>query len=141
MPLREVRIWVLITDGATARICSTEDGVATPVLVPMLSSDYAEAFDLDWENRAYRVWFRAESQAVFPKSASRQLALHLAQLLNEGARDGAFDGLIVIAAPQIRRELQQALSAQTRALLVGRVVRDLASIEAAEADFASELRN
>src|SRR6185295_19185732 len=142
MSFRSARIWVLITDGMTARICSTEDGGATPIVPPVsVTGGVGSAGEVDWDERVYRVWFRGESQHSFDGSAKRQFALHLAQLLNEGAVDGAFDGLIIIAAPQIRAELQHALSARSRALLVGEIGRDLPAFNVVAEGFAAEMRH
>jgi protein required for attachment to host cells len=143
MSTRDACIWVLITDGVTARICSTEDGLATPIVAPVpvpRTSAGTSNHSGEMDARAYRAWFRGESQRFFGGGAKRQFALHLAQLLNEGAEDGAFGGLIVIASPQIDTELQHALSCKSRALLIGNVVRDL-SLNIIAEDFGAELRH
>jgi protein required for attachment to host cells len=126
-------VWVLITDGATARICSTGDAGTIPVLAPDFSTP-------DWDERAYRAWFRADCRRLF-SSGRRQLALHLAQLLHEAASEGAFNGLVVIASPQIRDELQRALSMETRALLIGNVISDLPSFSETDTGFGAELHH
>jgi hypothetical protein len=142
MAIRDACVWVLITDGVTARICSTADGVATPIIAPVPASGRLDhSGDADWDDRVYRIWFRGESQRFFGGSAKRQFALHLAQLLNEGAEDRAFDGLIVIAAPQIRTELQHALSARSHALLVGEIVRDLPAFNVVAEGLVAEMRH
>jgi len=142
MAVRGACIWVLITDGVTARICSTGDGLATPVVAPMVPTCPLDGpADIVWNETAYRAWFSADSQRLFPSSAKGQLALHLAQLLNEGARDRAFSGLIVVAAPQIRWELKQALSPETRALLIGKIVRDLPVLDSPDDGVGIELRH
>jgi protein required for attachment to host cells len=121
-------IWVVITDGATARICSSEDGVTT--LIPALGQ--YESFagqDEVWTPGRTQAW--NVSQAP---SFKRQFASELARILRDGASEDAYDGLIVIAAPRIMGELQRALAPETRERLIGEIVRDLPCVSAAAAD-------
>jgi hypothetical protein len=50
----------------------------------------------------------------------------VSQLLLEGARERAYDGLVIIAAAPVEAELEEALAPETRTLLIGKIVRDSA---------------
>jgi protein required for attachment to host cells len=63
----------------------------------------------------------------------------LAQILNEGAREEAYDGLIIIAAQEIASSLKRALSPETSALLIGNIVRDLPSPAARDLELPAQL--
>jgi hypothetical protein len=74
----------------------------------------------------YNAWFKAENQSRPSRSPTRQHLWHVSQVLREGARDGAYDGLIIIAAEPVAALLKEALAPETRALLIGKVIRDFA---------------
>jgi protein required for attachment to host cells len=114
-------IWVVITDGATARICSSEDGVTT--LIPTLDpvETFADGVEA-WQSAERPVW------NARPAAGRRKFATELARVLHDGASDDAYDGLIVIAAPRIMGELRQALAPETRRRLIGEIVRDLPDV-------------
>jgi hypothetical protein len=118
------RIWVVITDGASTRICSCEDAMATPITTPIFNLGSANPDERDLA--AYKAWFKAEGQRRYSRTTRSQHLLHLSQLLLEAARDKAYDGLIIIAAEPAAAELKEALAPETRALLMGKIVRDLA---------------
>jgi hypothetical protein len=86
-------LWVVFTDGRTASICSTGNGLTR--LVPNGSSD-PEDVSCGWR-------FTAE----------------LARILQQGAASGAYSGLIVVAGSDMLDELQDALGPETRTLLIG----------------------
>ena len=114
---RRARIWVLITDGESAKLCSCQDGTAVPI-APFFKPSSSLGEDL----RAFSAWFKAEGQTRLCPSLRRQHLLHMSQLLREAAREGAYDGLVIIAAAPIAAELEDALSPETRALLIGKVI-------------------
>jgi protein required for attachment to host cells len=53
----------------------------------------------------------------------------VSQVLLEGARERAYDGLVIIAAPTVAAELEERLAPDTRALLIGNIVRDSLGLE------------
>ena len=134
--MREKNVWVLITDGETARICSTRGGHTTPIPTPPPRSALGGQDD-----RAARAWQGGNRRSTFDRSAKRDYAGYLAQLLLEAGREGAYDGLIVIAAPEIMKELNLALAPETCARLIGGIVRDVAHFAAAEDIPSFELRH
>ena len=128
MSARGTRIWILITDGVSSRLCSCHDGIATPITTPLFDI-CGTRFD-DRDVRAYKAWFKAEIHRGLSQSPRRQHVLHLSQLLLESARERAYDGLVIIAATSVAAEVEEALALETRALLIGNVVRDTARFEA-----------
>jgi hypothetical protein len=101
--------------------------MAVPITAPFFHVDGSDPDDRGL--RAYRVWFKAEGQQQLSRNPRRQHLLHVSQLLLEGARDRAYDGLIIIAAEAVAAELKEALAPHTRALLIGKIVRDFAGFE------------
>jgi len=117
------RIWILITDGVSARICSTDDGSTVAITAPQeaLSSTMGEAP----RQRIDEAWYLQGGKSSLMHGASAYFTGHIAQILGEAAAERAFDGLVIISAPHIASEIKRALSPQTRALMIGKVVGDL----------------
>ena len=132
------RIWVLITDGVNSRLCSCEDGIAMPITSPAF--DFAPDSD-SWDLTSHTAWFKAEGQSRLSRNAKRQHLLHVSQLLAEAARERAYDGLIVVAAAPIATELEEILEPKSRALLIGKLVRDFAAIESATTQQTAIMRH
>ena len=122
MAAHSTRIWVLITDGVSTRICSSHDGMATPITAPCFNLYGWDSDDRDV--MAYKAWFKTERQARFSQSSRHQHVLHLSQLLLEAARERAYDGLVIVAAAPIVAQLEDVLAPESRALLVGRIIED-----------------
>jgi hypothetical protein len=122
--MRKARIWVLMADVEGARICSTLDGTTKFIPSPQDGG-----------------WYRADKTTCLLGSALGHFAAYLAQILREGARERAYDGLVIIAAPEIARSLERALAPETCALVIGEIVRDLPRAAAQIAEFQQELRN
>jgi hypothetical protein len=129
--MRNARIWVLMADAVSARICSTEDGTTTPITA-FPPSGYGLAEDDGREELLCRAWLRAEGRDSLGGGPVQRFAEHLAQILREGAREKAYDHFIVIATPEIAPKLDQALSLETRARLIGDIVTDIPQITASE---------
>lgn len=127
MSVHGTRIWILITDGISSRLCSCQDGFAAPITTPLF--DVHEMASDGRDARAYKAWFKAEPCNRLSRSPRRQHVLHVSQLLLEGARERAYDGLVIIAAPSIAAELEEVLAPDTRALLIGNIVRDSLCLE------------
>jgi protein required for attachment to host cells len=124
-PMRDARIWVVIAHDETASICSSFDGTSVVVSASSSAELPADAADLDRTGRQHRAWYGPEQRnCFFNRGPRQQFAGHIAQILREAAREDAYDGLILIAAPGIEAELRRALSPETRAKLLGEVIRD-----------------
>jgi hypothetical protein len=100
--------------------------MAMPITSPAF--DFAPNSD-NWDLTAHTAWFKAEGQSKLSQSAQYQHLLHVSQLLAEAAREQAYDGLIIIAAAPVATELEEALAPESRARLIGKLVRDFAGIE------------
>jgi hypothetical protein len=110
--------------------------------VPITSPVFDFALDSDaWDLAAHTAWFKAVGQSRLSRNAKRQHILHVSQVLAEAAREKAYDGLIIIAAEPIATELEEALAPESRALLYGKVVRDIAGIEPATTDQPAAMRH
>jgi protein required for attachment to host cells len=99
--------------------------MATPITTPFFHLDGSDDRDL----RAYKAWFKAEGRQQLSRNPRRQHLLHVSQLLLEGARDKAYDRLIIIAAEPMLAELKDALAPEARALVIGKIICDYASLE------------
>lgn len=134
--MTEPRIWVLVANGESARLYCGDGNMArlTPAISRELRAlDFIQvapvipepsAFDeADIWNEPVEMWDVPESSTIFDSRAP--FADQLARLLRDGAFDGAYDGLVIAAAPHIMSSLNRALTAETRARLMGCVVDDL----------------
>lgn len=133
------RIWVVITDGVNTRIGSSEDGMATPVATPIFNPSSTSPDQR--ELAACRAWFNVEGLRRLSRNPRTQHLRYVSQLLLEAARDRAYDGLIIIAPEPAATELRSALAPETRALLIGNVIRDLAGGNPAATDEPAEIRH
>jgi hypothetical protein len=140
MSAERSRIWVVITDGNNTRLCSSDDGAAMPIHSPVFDAK-EEADDYARDLRACEAWFKAEHATRPTRNPRRQHLVHVSQLLSEAAREAAYDGLIIIATDPAATELNEALSPDTRALLIGRVIRDFAGQELTSSCCAQAFRH
>ena len=127
MSAHGTRIWVVITDGVSTRICSCQDGIATPITAPCFNLHGWDSDDRDV--MGYKAWFKAERQTLLSPNPRRQHLLHVGQVLIEGARAQAYDGLLIIASAAIAAQLENALASETRDLLIGKIIQDYAGPE------------
>jgi hypothetical protein len=139
MSAHRVRIWVVITDGANTRICSCQDGMTTPISTPIFELPGSALAELDV--RAYKAWFKTEGRGCFSQNPRHHHLLHVSQLLLEAARERAYDRLIIIAAGPVAAERENALAPETRARLIGEIVRDHTIPAPVEASPLPELRH
>jgi len=129
-------LWVLITDGVTARICSTGDGMTTPLPMHGLA---ASEWDR-WANGLGLGLHGSASRPAFFRGGKRLFAGSLAEFLQQAGREHAYENLAIIAAPQIAGPLNDALAPETRARLIGKIVCDVEDCETPELAMA-ELRH
>jgi hypothetical protein len=139
MSAHGTRIWVVITDGVSTRISSCQDGVTTPITTP--------CFNLHGPDMGYRdvvpysVWFKTERQIRLSQNPRHQHIAHVSQLLLEGARERAYDNLVIVAQAPIADQIENALAPETRALLIGKIIQDCADIDPEIACEQSEVRH
>jgi hypothetical protein len=139
MTAHHARIWVLITDGKGSRLCSCQNGMTAPITPPLFELDSRTSDSPDLS--AYKAWFKTEPQGRLSQNPQRLHLSHVCQLLLEGARARAYDGLIIIAAAPVAAGLQEALPQEARALLIGKIVRDISSRDPQVTDERREIRH
>lgn len=64
------------------------------------------------------------SAIIQPLTSMTCPTLQITQLLHEGAREKTYDGLIVIAVPEIAFTIRRLLTAETATLLIGDIILD-----------------
>lgn len=134
--MKPIRTWVLIADGARARILENDGPgrglVANERLV--FDGDHAATHDLvsDREGRSYSSLGPGRSAIDARTDPHRELkrsfAHHLASVLERELEANAFDQLIVVAAPITLGDLRAALSQRVAARVTGEVAKDLTKL-------------
>jgi hypothetical protein len=94
---RESCIWVLVAGHNEARIYSSDHGV----------------YQLD-------ATMLAAGEAL-GRSARRTFQSFVADVLRDGACEGAYDGLIVVAPPDVSRDLRRELGPEMTPLVIGEI--------------------
>ena len=126
-------LWVLITDGATARICSTREGMTTTLQVYRSPAS-------DWRYRLDGSDMPGiQSRRGFSGGGKRLFAVSLAQFLQESGQQAAYEKLVIIASPYIAGALNAALTPETRARMIGKIVCDVENCETLEFPMAELL--
>ena len=136
MTMKPTRTWVLIADGARARILENYgpghglravDGLT-------FSTDHAATHDLvtDRQGRSFSSHGPGRS-AIEPHSdphrdLKAKFAHHLAVILAQGLEQRAYDRLVIVATPVTLGDLRAALSDPVRAKVVGEVAQDLTKL-------------
>jgi protein required for attachment to host cells len=129
-------VWVLVADAARARLFHVEQPATT--LAPAigreligtnlpsreLASDRpGRTFDGGGEGR------HAKQPPTDPaRHAKGQFARDLAGLLDDERKQGSFDRLIVVAAPQLLGDLRNTISKQLRNLVAEEIPKDLSKL-------------
>jgi len=133
-------IWVLITDGMSARICSSANGTTTVLPMRAFAPPGSGGFADDDGAGRPGLMSSKRYRSLFHKSREHLFAGSVARFLRDAGDDGAFSGLIVVATPEIAGALNEALAPETRALLIGQIVRDVEDSAVPELHM-SELRH
>lgn len=135
MPRKVPKIWVLVADGARARIlCSLGRGRGlAPVsemtapegraLAQELGSDRPGRTQMASGNR-HAVEPRTDPRALVEEAFVRQVAQHL----EEADRAKSFDHLAVVAPPRAMGLIRKALPAQVQTKVIGEMTKDLTRI-------------
>jgi protein required for attachment to host cells len=130
------RTWILIADGARARILLNEGPGAG--LKPATDTEYESDRRPTREvgsDRPGRVHESADvmGHAYAPRVDWHQFAKHLfaremAQILDAAAGRGAFDDLVLVAPPKTLGELRASLSKGSRAKVSAELGKDLCNV-------------
>jgi protein required for attachment to host cells len=131
--MKPTRTWVLIADGARARILQN-DGPGKglhEVEGCVFHSDHAATHEImsDREGRSHSSVGPGRSAIEAHSDPHRELkkkfAHQLAAVLASKLREKAYDRLVIVAAPSALGDLRAALSDQVRAKVTGEVAKDL----------------
>ena len=138
--MKEETVWILVADGARARILSRKDDGSGLALAQesVFSHDVRRASELGTD-RPGRVGESANPShhAVTPKGdwtrrGKEEFARELADALEVKAEHGGFDRLILVAPPRMLGDLRGHLGERTRARLAGELNKDLTELGLAE---------
>lgn len=124
--------WAILADARSARICENSGPNKGFAVVPdghltaQEPSDYADAPGLAHSSHGPG---RAGMTRRDPKSmAANAFARQIADELGQRHAAGAFDRLILVAAPQMMGELREALNGPVQASILAEVNKDLTDV-------------
>ncbi len=135
MPRKSKITWVLVADGAKARILERRS--ATGPLVPAPGQCFAEAearkstrdIGADRPGRvqesANAARHSMEPRVDWHRFAKEQFARKVADALEQAAMAHKFDSLLIVAPPQALGDLRAAMGSRARALVESEVGKDL----------------
>lgn len=131
--MKQLRTWILIADGARARIL--ENHGPNHSLVPVggmeFSADHSATHELvsDRQGRSFSSAGHGRSAIESRSDPHRELkahfAHHLADVLSHEFENGHFHRLILVAAPVTLGDLRAAISDHVRATVIGEIAHDL----------------
>ena len=134
--MKPTRTWVLIADGARARILenlgpghglTARDGL-------VFHGDHSATHDLvsDRQGRSFSSHGPGRSAIEAHTDPHRDLktkfANRLAEALTNGLEQNAFDRLVIVASPVTLGDLRSVISDRVRAKVVGEVAQDLTKL-------------
>ncbi len=130
------KLWVLIADGEHARVVSPSPEhlqFATHSAFDSATAHLA-SHDLgtDRPGRSFESMGTLR-HAITPRQDPHQAAKHdflvrVAHQMNEQAKAGAFDRLVLVAPAHALHDLREAMSAQSRDKMVGSLGKDLTKV-------------
>ena len=131
--MKPTRTWILIADGARARILQN-DGPGKGLHAVdggVFHGDHAATHDImsDREGRSHSSVgpgrSAIESHSDPHRELKKKFAHQLAEALASKLREKAYDRLVIVAAPSALGDLRAALPEQVRAKVTGEVPKDL----------------
>ena len=138
MPTKLKTTWVLVADGAKARLLERV-GPNAP-LIPAWAKCFSESdartptrdLGADRPGRVHESANAArhamEPRVDWHRYAKAQFARSVAGALEEAALKKKFDELILVAPPQALGDLRSALGQHAKALVAGEVAKDLTNL-------------
>jgi protein required for attachment to host cells len=138
--MKTTRTWILIADGARARVLEN-DGPGKglhEVEGLVFHGDHESTHEImsDREGRSHASVGPGRSAIEAHSDPHRELkkkfAHRLAEALAQGLQRKAYDRLVVVAAPSALGDLRAALPAAVRAKVTGEVAQDLTKTPDAE---------
>ncbi|ADP71797.1 Host attachment protein [Rhodomicrobium vannielii ATCC 17100] len=133
--MKPIRTYILIADGARARLLLSEG--RTKALTEVPSSDERQTLKPDHELERDRPGRVHESANVSRHAIERpdlhqvekeKFAVALAAKLDKRLENDEFDRLLVVAAPETLGVIRTALSEKLRAVVLGEVPKDLTKV-------------
>lgn len=134
--MKPTRTWILIADGARARVVENlGPGKGVSEVTGMEFSQPAERNRDIMSDRPGRSFESADNSrhGMEPPSDPKRLAeaafvSDLASMLDEKFKAGAFDRLVLVAAPQALGDIRKALSSQLADAVYGELAKDLTKL-------------
>lgn len=131
--MKTLRTWILIADGARARILENNgpDHHLQAIEGLQFSSDHSATHELvsDRQGRSFSSIGPGRSAIEGHSDPHRELktafARHLAEILDRELAQGRFHRLILVAAPATLGDLRHAISPHVQKTIVGEVASDL----------------
>jgi protein required for attachment to host cells len=131
--MKATRTWILIADGARARILENDGpGKGLHEVAGMVfQGDHSSTHEImsDREGRSHTSVGPGRSAIEAHSDPHRELkkkfAHQLADTLAHGLQQKAYDRLVIVAAPSALGDLRAALSDQVRAKVTGEIAKDL----------------
>jgi protein required for attachment to host cells len=138
--MKPIRTWVLIADGARARILENDGpGHGLKAVEGMVfSGDHAATHDLvsDREGRSQSSHGSGRSAIEARSDPHRELkakfAQHLADILDREADAKSFHRLIIVAPPATLGDLRSLISEKVRSKITGEAAQDLTKLPNSE---------
>ena len=133
-------MWILIADGARARVLETTGGASGLSEVPGLDlrADHRSSHEIrsDEPSRSYES-VGAARHAVEPRTdphreLKRTFAHQLAAMLDERFARHEFDRLVLVAPPQMLGDLRNAISHSVRVKIAAELAMDLFKVPDSE---------
>ncbi|MBL6952483.1 MAG: host attachment protein [Alphaproteobacteria bacterium] len=134
--MKKTKTWILIADGAQARVFETETGAKG--LVAVKGGDFKAAnlrsreIDADKPgqgfSRAGDGQRRMQPQTDSHRHAEAQFARHLAEFLQQGQQRRAYDDLVIVAPATALGDLRAALAPGVKKLVKAELTKDLVHI-------------
>ena len=138
--MKAIRTWVLIADGARARILQNNGpghGL-TAVDGQVFEGDHSATHDLvsDREGRSFSSNGPRRSAVAARSDPHRarksKFAHQLAEVLAQASARNDYDRLVIVASPVTLGEIRSAISDHVRAKVIGEVAQDLTKLPNSE---------
>ncbi|MFQ5959726.1 MAG: host attachment protein [Alphaproteobacteria bacterium] len=136
MPRRKKTTWVVIADGARARIVATE-GPRTG-LAPLREMESTASrmptreLGVERPGRAFEsadvLRHAMEPRVDWHRFEKEQFAKSVAAIVDDAAGRRRFDALILVAPPRTLGDLRKALAQTTRAKVTAELAKDLTNV-------------
>ncbi|HEY9536726.1 MAG TPA: host attachment protein [Kiloniellaceae bacterium] len=133
--MKPTRSWIVIADGAQARILENHGPgkglVPLPAGVMQKTSRPSRDIDTDRPGRGYNPMGQhhtMDSPSDSHREEKRRFADLLANHINAAALDRSYDRLILVAPPKTLGDLRQSLSKEAAAKLDGELPKDLTKV-------------